>query len=1003
MFAAEVVGQHKHSFSVIAITETNVNACHKDLYRLSNYTSEYNEKFEDKRKGTGIGIYVHNDYIFNRNKKFCRCTKNLECLFITITNLEVPVTVGVFYRPPSGSVKDFLSEWEGLLEGLPKTNVLLMGDFNIDLFKPNSDFENVFYSNNLIPTISVATHEKPGCRPSLIDNIFINNSEGLRSAGVLDNRVSHHSPIFCFLDYKKSSTVEDEIKCPKYDYCNSNIDTFLEKICTEVMEKSYDCDESGFSGFVGDIKGLVESCFRVDEEQFKKSRRNFYTNPWITPGLIASVNKKHFYYKIWRKSKSRHDPNGDSLAYDKYKSYRRYLKKTIKLAKKNHYSKKFENVNGDLKKTWGLINELRGKVKQNIKASFIIDRKLVEDRREIANGFNKFFASVAKNLNAKICSSTLNHSDTDFKSYLGNRVDNSIFMSSASACEIEKIVQEFGNDKASDIPILVLKKCSTLVSGHLAVFLNKFMEAGSYPSILKVGKITPVYKKDDPQKLGNYRPVSVIPIFSKIFEKLLYSRIYSFLTAMNVIYDKQFGFRKNHSTSHAVNYSVNKLLTEIEEKRHTIGIFIDLSKAFDTIDHCKLLIKLEHYGIRGSCHALLTSYLANRTQYTNFQQVESEYCSVKFGVPQGSVLGPLLFLIYINDIINSTNLGHFVLFADDTNIFVSGKDENDAYRNAQIVLDKVRKYMNDNLLHINLDKSVYMYFRPSLSVPERLTCARTRQFGSENSLRIGEHKLKKVDKVKFLGVIIDDNLRWEHQIENIINKLILSIVMIKRVTKFVPKSEYMKIYDALFKSHMSYCISSWGSVPNYRLKKIFSLQKRCVRLLFGKEYSFDHSGYYETCARARTYEENMSPKNFCLEHTKPIFNERKILTVYNVYVHQTFVELYKILKSHSPVSIFNLFSFSVRDTNFHVYLPKIRLDISKNNYVFKSSALWNSLIGNIFEKDMPGDGGVIVRGSAKNSDFCATISFIKHKLRDMLFCCQKAGDPTIWEPPNIAC
>ena len=216
-----------------------------------------------------------------------------------------------------------------------------------------------------------------------------------------------------------------------------------------------------------------------------------------------------------------------------------------------------------------------------------------------------------------------------------------MFISSATVDEIHEIIQNFKNGKASDISIFVLKNCSSLVCEKLTKFISSFMNEGCFSLILKIGKITPIYKKDDPQIIGNYRPILILPIF----EKVIYSRLYSFMISMNVIYNMQFGFRKSHSTSHAINYSVNKMLGEVEGKRHVIRIFIDLSKPFDTIDHKKLLLKLEHYRIRGVCHKLLASYLSSRTHLTDFQQTLSDRCEVEYGVPQGSVLGPLLFLI----------------------------------------------------------------------------------------------------------------------------------------------------------------------------------------------------------------------------------------------------------------------------------------------------------------------------------------------------------------------
>ena len=232
-------------------------------------------------------------------------------------------------------------------------------------------------------------------------------------------------------------------------------------------------------------------------------------------------------------------------------------------------------------------------------------------------------------------------------------------------------------------------------------------------------------------------------------------------------------------------------------------------------------------------------------------------------------------------------------------------------------------------------------------------------------------------------------------------KLNLSIVMIKRIKKFIPKPEYRNIYDALFKSHMSYYINSWGGVSDYKLHSIFAIQKRCVRLLFGEKYSYDHAGYYETCARTRTYKEHTSPKNHCLEHTKLIFNKHKILNFHNLFVYQSFMGLYKVFKTHTPISIFEIFQQSNKETNFLIKVPDVPLNITKCNFACKSSILWKTLISKLFNKSELSDSGIIIKDYSENSDFCASVPYVKNTLKAFLLTIEKHGNDDLWEPSNF--
>ena len=299
---------------------------------------------------------------------------------------------------------------------------------------------------------------------------------------------------------------------------------------------------------------------------------------------------------------------------------------------------------------------------------------------------------------------------------------------------------------------------SSLARGYcllgLAHHFNYFMGTGEFPDMIKLGKITPIFKKEDEQLLKKYRPVSTLPIFGKIFEKIIYSRLHNFFVSQGILYDKQFGFRKSHSTNHALNYSISQMKSELKKGNHVLGIFIDLSKAFCTIDQGILIKKLEHYGVRGSVLSLLTSYLQNRKQCVLVLGEISESLPVIYGVPQGSCLGPLLFLIYINDLGKISKSCEIILFADDTNIFVSGGTQELAFTTAQEILKTISNYMNCNKLHVNLEKSCYMYFN-NTSKSEKVE--KLNNF----VLKISNTSLPQVKHTKFFGVIIDNKLTWQ--------------------------------------------------------------------------------------------------------------------------------------------------------------------------------------------------------------------------------------------------
>ena len=327
-FLVEVLNLHNTTFSIIAIAETNVDESSKDLYNIPNYKSEYNSKIDGKKKGSGLGLYIHDELQCNRIEKLCQCSPTIESLFVEVTNLDQPMFVGVCYRPPNGSLPEFYHQIDALMKQLPQQNVIIMGDFNIDLFSDNSKFEQILYGNNFIPTISIPTHERPGCNATLIDNILINSTDDLCKSGVLESRVSHHFPVFSFAKCSIKTNDKEADKLPKYDFCQTNVDKFLLDVQSKLTNVEFTYSEESFVSYSSILNNLIDSNF-ITDEQLGKSRRNRLINPWISNGIIASVKSKELFYKNWKKSCSKTNLRGDYGLYLKYKQSRQGLRKII--------------------------------------------------------------------------------------------------------------------------------------------------------------------------------------------------------------------------------------------------------------------------------------------------------------------------------------------------------------------------------------------------------------------------------------------------------------------------------------------------------------------------------------------------------------------------------------------------------------------------------------------------------------------------------------------------
>ncbi len=551
--------------------------------------------------------------------------------------------------------------------------------------------------------------------------------------------------------------------------------------------------DSNCNIFINKIHELFSKCFPIKTKHVTEKR---LCNPWITQAVIKTIKTKNDLYK---------DVKIGAIDETYYKNYRNVLNTMIKHAKTSYYMALFSNFKNDTRKIWNAINKLKLKtnLKKNDINSISYKNKTLHQPLEMAEAFNEYYTNIAPDMERNLPSSDINPID-----FLQGDYPQSILLPPVSPQDVSVVINKLKNKKGNlhEMPVSLIKSNKEILAIPLSLLFNQSITEGKFPQCLKHATVIPIYKKGPRDDVGNYRPISMLSTTSKIFESLMKKNLVHYLETKSILNSEQYGFRQGLSTFDALNTYTQEIYNNLDKQNSLLSIYVDFTKAFDTVKHDILVHKLNYYGIRGIINNWFKDYLTNRTQSTKINNNISTPRHIKYGVPQGSVLGPILFLIYINDLPLIFKKLKTKLFADDSTLYISGPVPANLIHEANNDLNIFHNWCLSNRLTVNLNKTFYMLFT-------------NKAFTSLPPLIFHNKIIQRTTHHKHLGITIDETLNFKVHISDICHKLSRNISLLYQVKDLVPTTTLEILYNAHILPHLQYCMPIWcNTYPSHLIR-----------------------------------------------------------------------------------------------------------------------------------------------------------------------------------------